>query len=393
MRMLGICGLAVVVVAAACGKDAAPPPTERLGAQAPKDAPANDPSVVRIDATMLRDLHVTVAPVEARPGSEDVSLLGELAIDERTYAEVGVPVPSRALQLLAAPGDRVSEGQVLAELQSSDAGRARSDYLSARARQELASATLQRKRDLVSAGVAPVRELQEAEAEVSAATAALRSAAATLTSLGLPLPKPDDPPGTATYELRSPVRGTVIDRRVARGQIIEPSVAAFRIGDLSTLWLTVHAFERDAVRIRVGSPARVTFPALPGQAYQGTVSLVGREVSRESRTIPVRIDVSNQDGKLRPGMSATAGVPVGESSSLVLAVPVAAVQRVRDRWCVFVPKDGSTYEVREIGRGRDLGADVEVLSGLKAGERIVIDGAFLLKAQAEKSEGGRGHGA
>jgi cobalt-zinc-cadmium efflux system membrane fusion protein len=78
---------------------------------------------------------------------------------------------------------------------------------------------------------------------------------------------------------------------------------------------------------------------------------------------------------------------VGQSGNSILAVPVAAVQRVRDEWCVFVPKDASTFEIRRIGRGRDLGAEVEVLSGLKPGEAIVVDGAFLLKAQAEQGEG------
>ena len=76
----------------------------------------------------------------------------------------------------------------------------------------------------------------------------------------------------------------------------------------------------------------------------------------------------------------------------MLSVPIAAVQRVRNEWCVFIPKDAGVYEIRKIGRGRDLGTEVEVLSGLKAGETIVVDGAFLLKSQAEKGEGGHGHG-
>ena len=85
-------------------------------------------------------------------------------------------------------------------------------------------------------------------------------------------------------------------------------------------------------------------------------------------------------------MSATATLPVGDTGAPILTVPVAAVQRVRNEWCVFLPKDASHFEIRRIGRGRDLGGEVEVLSGLRAGETIVVDGAFLLKAQAEKGE-------
>jgi cobalt-zinc-cadmium efflux system membrane fusion protein len=85
-------------------------------------------------------------------------------------------------------------------------------------------------------------------------------------------------------------------------------------------------------------------------------------------------------------MSASATLPVGASGAVILAVPVASVQRVRNEWCVFLPKDANHFEIRRVGRGRDLGSEVEILSGLRDGETVVVDGAFLLKAQAEKGE-------
>ena len=134
--------------------------------------------------------------------------------------------------------------------------------------------------------------------------------------------------------------------------------------------------------------ARLSFPALPGQDFSGVVTMVGREVDSQSRTVPIRIDVRNRSGVLRPGMSATAAVDVGTTGAAILTVPVSAVQRVRNEWCVFLPKDANHFEIRRIGRGRDLGGEVEILSGLEPTDRIVVDGAFLLKAQAEKGEGG-----
>ena len=82
-------------------------------------------------------------------------------------------------------------------------------------------------------------------------------------------------------------------------------------------------------------------------------------------------------------MTATASLPAGASGARILTVPVGAVQRVRNEWCVFIPRTEGTFEIRRIGRGRDLDGEVEVLSGLTAGDSIVVDGAFLLKAQAE----------
>jgi cobalt-zinc-cadmium efflux system membrane fusion protein len=383
----------VTWTSSACGREPAPPHTTA----APPDtaAPGSGeagPGVVKVDPAMLRDLRITTTKVESRRGGETTTLLGELAVDQRTYAEVGTPAPARAVRLVAAPGDTVAAGTLLAELSSPELGRARAEHTSAEARVSLADQTLKRKRDLAAEKIVPLREVHEAENDLAAAQAARRSAAATLTAFGVSTAsgtaEPADP---STFGVRSPVAGTVLERLAALGQMVDPAVPIFRIANLSTLWLTVHAFERDAVRIANGTAARLNFPALPGQDFTGTVTLIGREVSKESRTVPVRIETRNPQGVLRPGMSASATVAVTGSEGAVVSVPVASVQRVRNEWCVFVPKDTGVYEIRKIGRGRDLGGDVEVLSGLSAGETIVVDGAFLLKSQAEKGAGG-GHG-
>jgi len=383
--------LASVLSVAACGPGTESATSRETSPATPEESRgerAQDPNLVRIDPGMLRDLRITTEAVESRSGREEVVLLGELSVDERTYSEVGVPVSARVTRLLASAGDTVRAGQTLAELTSPELGKARADYLSATARVTLAEAALQRKRGLAAERIVPLREVQEAEQDAAGARAAQRSAAAALGAYGVDPPTNEaDTGASSTFLLQAPVAGIVIERSAVLGQLLEPSSPAFRVGNLSTLWLTVHAFERDAVRIERGAPARIAFAALPGQDFQGSVSVVGRSVERESRTIPVRIDVSNRTGVLRPGMSATAAVPVGQAGTSILAVPVAAVQRVRNEWCVFLPKDPSTFEIRRIGRGRDLGGEVEVLSGLSASDTIVVDGAFLLKAQAEQGEG------
>ena len=187
----------------------------------------------------------------------------------------------------------------------------------------------------------PLREVQEAEHELVAAEEQLRAARASLQAIGAP----DDAAAggnASTLVVTAPIAGTIIERGVVLGQMADPSKPLFRIADLATVWLTVHAFERDAVRVRVGETARITFAALPGQTFSGRVSFIGRSVERESRTVPVRIELPNVDGLLRPGMSATALLPVGDEAGVMLTVPAAALQRVRDRWCVFIPKDAST---------------------------------------------------
>ena len=137
-------------------------PAPRAEAEKPSaaatPAPHSDGGEVRIEAGMLRDLRITTAQVESRQGGEQITLLGELAVDERSYAEVGAPVPARVVRLLAGVGDRVNEGQALLELQSQEVGHARSDYLAAVAKLTLAESSLKRKRELAAERITPLRE-------------------------------------------------------------------------------------------------------------------------------------------------------------------------------------------------------------------------------------------
>jgi cobalt-zinc-cadmium efflux system membrane fusion protein len=373
---------------AGCGRRSEEPAKSAPAPNAAEpDAHKEDANTVEVDEGMLRDLRITTRPVESRTGGDLVMLLGELVVDQRSYAEVGAPVAARVTRLLVNAGDAVRAGQTLAALTSPELGRERAEYLSARARLELAEAALERKRGLAAEKIVPRREVQEAESAAAEARAALRASRAAIAAFGVEPPSDDgDGATSSTFTLRSPVAGSVIERTAVLGQMLDPATPAFRIGNLSTLWLTVHASERDAVRIRQGVSARLSFPALPGQDFEGTVTMVGRHVERQSRTVPVRIDLKNRGNVLKPGMSATATLPAGATGAAILTVPVASVQRVRNEWCVFLPKDANHFEIRRIGRGRDLGGEVEVLSGLRAGETIVVDGAFLLKAQAEKGK-------
>jgi len=338
---------------------------------------------------VLRDLKLTTFPAELRPAGEGVTALGELKVDETAYAEAGSPIPARVTALLAAPGDAVRRGQALAELQSTELGRARADHAAALARAELAGKTVERKRSLAADRIVPQGELQRAEAEAEAAKAEARAASASLDALGVTdgLSAAD----LSRFVLRAPLAGTVLERRAVLGAAADPSTPLFRIAELSRLWLVVQAAERDAVRLRVGALARITLAALPGEALTGAISFVGSEVDPHSRTVPVRIVLDNPGKRLKPGMFATAFLPVGSAGDRVVAVPAVALQRLEDRWVVFLPKGEGRFEVRPVARGRNLGDEVAIVSGLAPGEPVVAEGAFILRAEAEKSAGGAEH--
>jgi len=382
--------VAVLVASTGCGScfdRTAPPPAPEAERAAEK--PAAHSNELEIATDMLRDLRVTTAQVQAAKSAESFATIqGELRVNEDAYAEVGPPLQGRVTRLLVGVGDRVQDGTPLAELQSVDLGRARASVMAVSARVTLARTALERKRALAAERIAPEREVQEAEAELAASQADAAAADASLRALGASAQDAAGSSEAARFTLRSPVAGIVIARDVVVGQAVgDGSAALFKIANLSQMWLSVHAFERDAVRIVRATPAQVTVAALPGRTITGQVAQVGGQVDPESRTIPIRIVVANPDGQLRPGMSASARLPIGDSTALILTVPSGALQRIGDDWVVFIPKDAGHFEIRVVGRGRDLEGQVEILQGLRAGDHVVVDGSFVLKAEADKARG------
>ncbi len=384
--------LATLLVLSACKREAPSPEEKYAPVQAAELQPhdeSRDEAHVRIAPEMLRDLRVTTAPVEARPAGESVTVLGELAFSETAYAEVASPIPARVSSVAVTTGQSVKAGQRLADLQSPELGKARAALQAAQARATASRQTAERKRTLATERIVAQKEVQAAEAELAAAEAEVSSAQAELVSLGAGSEELRTGQGAPSFLLRSPIEGTVIERNAHMGQMADPSQPLFRIGNLHHLWLIVHAFERDAVRIQQGEQARVTFAAFPGQEFSAQVGYVGQRVDAASRTIPVRLELDNPEGLLRPGMSASASLPLGGSGAAITTVPAAALQRLENGWAVFLPtEDSGVFERRAVGRGRTLGDDVEVLSGVKTGERVVVEGAFLLKSEVEKSSGG-----
>lgn len=374
------------LLAVACGSGSKRETTNPAPAEV-VETHAEEENAIHLNEDMVRDLRISTATVGERPGAGEVTALGEVVADQSRYAEVAPPTAGQVVRVMVETNGAVSRGTPLAQLRSTELGRARAELLSAEARRDLAGQALERKRTLAAERIVAVREVQEADAAHRAAEAEVRAATAAMQALGVS-PADGQAGDSSLFVLRSPIAGRVLDRRAVLGQYAQPSAALFTIADLSSIWVMAQAFERDAVNVTAGSIAHVTVAALPGQEFDGKVALVGRQVDPGSRTVPVRIALGNPTGVLRPGMSASTRLEVMGRSRTILAVPAAALQRVGERWLAFIPKGEYEYEMRPVGRGRDLGNDVEVVSGLKAGETVVVEGAFLLKAEAEKRAGG-----
>ena len=331
-------------------------------------------------------------PVRTTPAAlvrlaRDIQVIGTVAPDQDHFAVVGPLVSGRVAKLNAGVGDRLRRGQIIAEIESAEVGEARAALISARARYAAAETNLRRETDLAERRISSSRERELAQAQWVTDKAGVRAAAERLRAIGL---TNDDIEGIDKKDLggrvpmRSPIEGTVIERTITLGQAVERATDAFKIADLTHLWVNLDLYEKDLARVRVGQEVEVRAEAFPGEVFRGRVAYVVPVIDEATRTAKVRLEFENRQGQLSLGQLVTARI-VGDGhrgAPEVLAVPRNAVERVEGRPVVFVvARDNHAFQQRTVELGASGGDLVEIRTGLTAGEQVAVDGAFLLKSE------------
>jgi cobalt-zinc-cadmium efflux system membrane fusion protein len=305
---------------------------------------------------------------------DELLVPAEVVLDPNRAAHVTPITRARVVEVKVSIGDVVAKGDVLAVVESTELGEARAGVAEVTSRMKLAETNVARAREMAAAGVAPAKAVTDAEAELSAARAALSAASTRAAVYG-------KGGGTgALTSVRSPVAGTVIDRHATTGEIAGADVSLFLVADLSVSWIFGRVYERDVGKVKEGQPATLTLDAWPGRDWSCMLDYVAGALDPETRTLPVRIRLPNPDGALKPGLFGALRIRVGEPAP-ALAVPADAVQRLGPRTLVFVRAADGAFEPRDVTLGRSVGTLVEVLSGLAAGEDVVVAGTFALKGE------------
>jgi RND family efflux transporter MFP subunit len=173
----------------------------------------------------------------------------------------------------------------------------------------------------------------------------------------------------------------VLEKNVVEGGRVTPSTRLFRIADLSWIWIEADVFERDLSLVRIGAHATVSLQAYPGESFHGMVTYVYPTVDEATRTGTVRIELSNPELMLKPGMYASISLDApGAVGALV--VPRGALLLTGERTLVYVRRWDGTLEPREVVAGFAAGQEVEILSGLDEGEVVVSSASFLVDAES-----------
>jgi len=186
-------------------------------------------------------------------------------------------------------------------------------------------------------------------------------------------------------ELKAPIDGIIIERNSTPGELIDKDTAVYTISDPTDLWVLAEIKERDIGAVHAGQEALFTVLAYPGEKFPGKVTLLSNRVEAESRTLETRIEVNNADGRLKPGMFTDVEIATTALKD-VLIVSDQALQTLENDKIVFVALSDTTFEKRVITTGMEQHGRMQVLTGLKEGERVVTEGSFILKSELLKGE-------
>jgi cobalt-zinc-cadmium efflux system membrane fusion protein len=374
-----VSAIVLVTIAAAGCKPAA----EDGKASKVEGTPPRDPGVVIVDKAIVGQLEIeTLARGTVR---QSLRIPGRVALDERHVARLGANATGRVTDVRVVVGQVVKAGEVLAAVHSSEQSSAQFSLLKAKADVDFTDRSVARARQLYEADVISLAELQRRENELRVAAAQLRAAEAELRVFGLTDAEIRRIENTgevhATFFLKSNIAGTVVERSVSRGQVVQPSDKLITVADLSRVWVVAEVPEQDSSTMTVGQQVEIEIPALAQRRISTQLAYVAETVNPETRTVLVRTEVAN-DGHLKPEMLATLVIAGGSSDALLISGEAVVNEDGKDHVFVEVAPGRYKYTLVELGEERD-GVRV-VLGGLKAGQRVVTHGAFHLNGERRK---------
>lgn len=359
-RLIVLAGLPALVLLSGCRERGAVDPSRPVNEQKPE---TSTPPSMTLTAEAVGVADIQTEPAVIRVLARRISAAGELELNARRIVHLTARTPGRLERVLVVRGDRVREGQLLAEIYSPDYLTLQAEYIQAAARARRMAGDMAEEataRSFLTGARERLRLLGESPSEIENLDTS-------------PVPRP-------LLAVRAPIAGTVFESAVLTGDRVDLGTSLFRLADLSTLWARLHIQEKDLSAVKAGADVVLGTQAYPGEDFRGRLVLVGDVVDSGTRTIEGRVEVPNIGGRLRPGMFIEASAAAA-GERRVLVVPDASVQDDDGKPIVFVKTGERTFERREVQVGERLDGHVEVLQGLSEGDIVVTSGSFLLKSE------------
>ena len=349
--------------------------------EAPAAGPPAPPGTFRATAQQLKTLTFETVALHGFVSEELTE--GKIAVNADRATPLFSPYSGRVLRVIAGLGDTVKQGAPLATIEASEFVQAQNDLSTAAAQIKLARINETRKHALYDAKGGSLQDWQQAQSDLTAATTAYAAVRNRLRILGksqaeitaLESAQTIDPVAT----LSAPISGVVVDRQLGPGQYLQAAsgTPVYTIADPSNVWLLANVRETDAGLVHLGQAVEVHVLAYPKRPFKARVTYVAAELDPTTHRLPVRAEIDNRDGALKPEMFATFRILTGDTAEAP-AVPEGAVVYEGNAAHVWVAAGEGLLSLRAIRTGRSNDGLVEVLDGLKPGERVVTKGGLFI---------------
>ncbi|MGA2152057.1 MAG: efflux RND transporter periplasmic adaptor subunit [Geobacteraceae bacterium] len=350
-------------------------PVKKTEGEQPKGKEAEMLGHVSLSPTQMVMANVATTEAKTMPLNKEINAVGIVQYDQARQAKVTAWVAGRIDRLYVnTVGSYVSRGRPVAELYSPDLVSAQQEYLLAlKSRDQFRNSPIQS----ISQG---------GEGLVASARQRLKLMGVKDEQIAA-LVKSGEP--NIRLPIYTPLSGIVIDKIVQVGQYVNVGDTLFNIADLSTVWVEVEVYENEFPNIRIGQMVDLLSQSYPGKTFRGRVAFIYPFLDPKTRTVKVRLEIPNPGLRLKPDMFVNAKVKVPLGSSIV--VPVSAVMDTGQRQVVWVEIKPGMFEPRDVKVGVRSGDNVQILSGLNAGEKVASSGGYLIDSEAQLKGGGGGH--
>ena len=372
---------------------------DEVGHDAEEGHEAHAADHVELSAEQRAQLDIEIGEARAGTAGASIQAPATLHFDADRVARIGPRLQAKVVEVSADLGDKVSRGDTLAVLDSVALGKEKAAYLTASARYRTHQAAYARDRKLAADQIVSESALAETRAAYQQAQAERRAERAELRLYGLDnaaidaIERSGDEP-LSRLELVAPRGGVIAKRDVVAGQTMDANETPIHVVDNSRMWLMIDAAEQALPRLVAGQSVTFTVRPLPNERFTGEIDWISPRLDAEARTVRVRAVVDNPRGLLRAGMFANATIQTDtptqspgqgqgqdENPRQGTLVPVDSVQQIGERAGVFVPaEEPNAFRFQAVKTGAESAGQVEIRSGIAAGDAVVVRGAFDLKA-------------
>lgn len=350
-------------------------------------ATAQPVAVIKVSANQATNIRVE--EVKEDSASKLLTTTGKIGFNEDRIAHVVAPMTGHILELRAKTGDSVKAGETLAVIKSKELSEAISDYLAGQKDLEMALKNFTMTKDLYEHEAASRMVFQQAENDLAKARVQVARNAEKLRLMGVPdgeLSEINKTPIQPRVEIKSPINGVVTERQATPGQYIAADgIPLFTVADLSTVWVLADVFERDLRLLKPNQRAQVTTPAFPEYAFAARVSLINHALDPATRTVKVRCVVTDESKRLKPEMFASVNFFLEEFAPTI-TIPAQAVLTESGSCFVYLAKADNTFIRQKVDVQPGKPGRLRLISGLRAGDRIVTDGTILVRAKEDAKE-------